>query len=255
MDINFKLEIFEGPLDLLLHLIDINEIDIYDIPISEITAQYMDYLEMMRKHDLVIISEFLVMAATLLDIKARMLLPAPEKDETDENEFEDPRAELVQRLLEYKMMKSVSATLKDRAFIADRVYFKQPSLPGEVLKYEAPIDMDSLIGDITLTKLNRIFRELIKKQEDKIDPIRSGFGRIKKEEISVEDRMKDLRAYALGHDRFSFRKLLSGQNTRLDIIVTFLAVLELMKVGDIIIKQDRMFDDILIYSNILKQSA
>ncbi len=255
MDINFKLEIFEGPLDLLLHLIDINEIDIYDIPISEITTQYMDYLELMRQHDLVIISEFIVMAATLLDIKARMLLPAPEVDEEEENESSDPRTELVERLLEYKMMKSVSATLKDRAFIADKIYFKEPSIPDEVARYETPVDLDALIGDVTLTKLNRIFHELIKKQEDKIDPIRSSFGRIKKEEISVEESMKQLHDYCLMNERFSFRRILGDAHSKLDIIVSFLAILELMKLGDICITQDGVFDDIIISSNIVQKTA
>lgn len=254
MDINFKLKIFEGPLDLLLHLIEINEIDIYDIPISEITSQYMDYLNLMKEHDLTIISEFLVMAATLLDIKARMLLPAENTDE-DEGLSEDPRAELVQRLLEYKMMKSISATLKDKAFIADKIYYKEPSIPEEVSKYETPVDLDMLIGDITLTRLNRIFRELIRKQEDKVDPIRAGFGKIKKEEISVDTRIEQLRDYCRSHESFSFRRILNGSGSKLEIIVSFLAILELMKMGDIVIRQDGIFDDIMISSNIVKKSA
>ena len=102
MELEFKLQVFEGPLDLLLHLLDKNKVSIYDIPIVEITNQYMEYIRQMQKQDLNIVSEFMVMAATLLDIKSKMLLPA---DPTDEEEEEDPRAELVQQLLEYKLYK------------------------------------------------------------------------------------------------------------------------------------------------------
>ena len=111
MAISVKLNVFEGPLDLLLHLIDKNKIDIYDIPIVEITDQYMEYIHAMEKEDLGVMSEFMVMAATLLDIKCRMLLP---KEVNEEGEEEDPRAELVQKLLEYKMYKYMSYELKDK---------------------------------------------------------------------------------------------------------------------------------------------
>ena len=111
MAISVKLQVFEGPLDLLLHLIEKNKIDIYDIPIVEITAQYLEYIQQMQTEDMNVMSEFLVMAATLLDIKCRMLLP---KEVNEEGEEEDPRAELVQKLLEYKMYKCISYELKDR---------------------------------------------------------------------------------------------------------------------------------------------
>ena len=121
MAISYKLEKFEGPLDLLLHLIDKNKIDIYDIPIVEITNQYMEYIRNMQKEDLNIMSEFLVMAATLLDIKCRMLLP---KEETEEGEEEDPRRELVEQLLQYKMYKYMAYELKDRQTDADMILIK-----------------------------------------------------------------------------------------------------------------------------------
>ena len=105
MELEFKLQVFEGPLDLLLHLLDKNKVSIYDIPIVEITNQYMEYIRQMQKHDLNVVSEFMVMAATLLDIKSKMLLPA---DPTEEEDEEDPRAELVQQLLEYKLYKCMA---------------------------------------------------------------------------------------------------------------------------------------------------
>ncbi len=129
MGIPVKLQVFEGPLDLLLHLIEKNKIDIYDIPIVEITNQYMEYIKAMQKEDLNIMSEFLVMAATLLDIKCRMLLP---KEVNEEGEEEDPRQELVEQLLEYKMYKFMSYELKDRELDGDRVMYKSATIPDEV---------------------------------------------------------------------------------------------------------------------------
>ncbi len=248
MEINFKLETFEGPLDLLLHLIEKNKMSIFDIQIVEITDQYLAYIDEMKRHDLGILSEFLVMAATLLAIKSKMLLPAPEVEEGEEEE--DPRAELVQQLLEYKMYKCMAFELKDRQFDADHIMYKEPTIPDEVLAYEEPIDMEALVSDITLSRLNSIFRDIMKKQVDKVDPIRSKFGKIEKEEVSMEDKMEFLQEYAKEHKHFSFRGILEKQSTKTDIIVTFLAILELMKMGIIKISQEKIFDDIEIDSQI-----
>ena len=154
MAIPVKLNVFEGPLDLLLHLIDKNKIDIYDIPIVEITDQYMEYIHAMEKEDLGVMSEFMVMAATLLDIKCRMLLP---KEVNEEGEEEDPRAELVQKLLEYKMYKYMSYELKDKMDDASGVYFRGPDVPKEVLQYREPVDPSELLAGLTLEKLNEIY--------------------------------------------------------------------------------------------------
>ena len=247
MGIPVKLQVFEGPLDLLLHLIDKNKIDIYDIPIVEITNQYMEYIQAMEKEDLNIMSEFLVMAATLLDIKCKMLLP---KEVNEEGEEEDPRQELVEQLLEYKMYKYMSYELRDRQMDGEQVLYKDPSIPNEVLEYVEPVDLDELLGDLTLAKLNRIFKEVMKKQVDKIDPVRSKFGKIEKEEVPLPDRLDFVSEYARTHSRFSFRSLLEQQTSRTQIVVTFLAVLQLMKEGVILIRQEHAFDDILILSRI-----
>ena len=177
MAIPVKLPVFEGPLDLLLHLIDKNKIDIYDIPIVEITDQYLAYIHQMEREDLDIMSEFMVMAATLLDIKCRMLLP---KTVNEEGEEEDPRAELVQQLLEYKMYKYMSYELRDRMNEASRSVYKEPTIPKEVLEYRTPIDTSELLSQISLAKLHTIYKMILKRQEDKIDPIRSKFGKIEK---------------------------------------------------------------------------
>ena len=186
MAIPVKLNVFEGPLDLLLHLIDKNKIDIYDIPIVEITDQYMEYIHAMEKEDLGVMSEFMVMAATLLDIKCRMLLP---KEINEEGEEEDPRAELVQKLLEYKMYKYMSYELKDKMDDASGVYFREPDVPREVLQYRELVDPSELLAGLTLEKLNAIYQSIIRRQDDRRDPIRSQFGKIEKEEVSLSDKM------------------------------------------------------------------
>ena len=247
MELTVKLQVFEGPLDLLLHLLEKNEVNIYDIPIVEITAQYMEYIAEMKRQDLDVLSEFLVMAATLIDIKSKMLLPCNPDSEEEE---EDPRAELVQQLLEYKMYKCMAYELKDRQMDAQRVLFKEPTIPEEVLAYEEPLDVAELVSDVTLAKLNDIFKSIMKKQKDKIDPLRSKFGKIEKEEVSLEDKMSSLEQYALSHKHFSFRNLLENQSTKVEVIVTFLAILELMKMGKIFISQEHIFDDIKIDSRI-----
>ena len=243
MAIPVKLEVFEGPLDLLLHLIEKNKIDIYDIPIALITEQYMEYLKEMEKQDLDNMSEFLVMAATLLKIKSRMLLP---QEETEEEEPEDPRQELVERLLEYKMYKFMSLELRDRQMDADKMLFKKSTLPPEVADYKEEVPLEELIGDLTLAKLNDIFRSVMKKQVDKIDPVRSKFGKIEKEEVNLSQKMRYVQEYGLANKKFSFRRLLEEQNDKMDLIVTFLCILELMKMGRVSIIQEEIFDDILI---------
>ena len=247
MDMNVKLEVFEGPLDLLLHLLDKNKVNIYDIPIVEITKQYMEYIEEMKRRDLNVLSEFLVMAATLIDIKSRMLLPATGEEDEEE---EDPRNELVQQLLEYKMYKCMAYELKDLQMDACRYMFKEPTIPAEVLAYEEPVNIEELVADVTLAQLNEIFKNIMKKQVDKIDPIRSKYGKIEKEEVSLEEKMSYLEDYATQHKHFSFRNLLEAQCSKVEIIVTFLAILELMKVGKIYISQEKIFDDIQIESKI-----
>lgn len=243
MGIPVKLEVFEGPLDLLLHLIDKNKIDIYDIPIVEITNQYMEYIRNMQREDLNIMSEFLVMAATLLDIKCRMLLP---KEVNEEGEEEDPRQELVEQLLQYKMYKYIAYELKDRELDSDMILYKGPTIPEEVKEYVDPVDLDKLLGDLTLQKLGAIFQEVMKRQTDKIDPVRSKFGKIEKEEVTLTDKFTYIHGYMKDHQKFSFRQLLEKQHTKMHIVVTFLAILEMMKLGEINVRQEETCGDIMI---------
>ena len=208
MGLSVKLQVFEGPLDLLLHLIDKNKIDIYDIPIVEITNQYMDYIHQMEREDLNIMSEFLVMAATLLDIKCKMLLPA---EVNEEGEEEDPRKELVERLLQYKIYKYMAEELKDRQVDNAQTYYKDPTIPQEVLDYVEPVDVEALLSGVTLNSLNRVFRDVMKRQNNKIDPIRSKFGKIEKEEVTLPDRLSWVENYMRQHQTADFRSLLEAQ--------------------------------------------
>lgn len=243
MSIPVKLEAFEGPLDLLLHLIDKNKINIYDIPIVEITEQYLEYINLMETKNLEIMSEFLVMAATLINIKSRMLLPS---QVTEDEEEIDPRQELVERLLEYKMFKYVSDKLRDKQEDAARVIFKAPSIPKEIANFKEEIDVNDLLGDLTLTKLHEIFKSIVKKQTDKIDPIRSKFGKIEREEINLSEVFTRIQQYGLENKVFYFKDLVDEQTSKMGVIVTFLGLLELIKLGRVKIEQDNLFDDIRI---------
>ncbi len=243
MAISVKLQVFEGPLDLLLHLIEKNKVDIYDIPIVLITEQYLEYVKQLSSEDMDIMSEFLVMAATLLHIKCKMLLPL---EEDEEGEVEDPREELMNQLLEYKKYKQMSFELRDRQVDGMQVWYKEASIPDEVKAYELPIDYEELVGDMNLNKLNQIFLSMMKRQEDKIDPIRSNYGKIEKDVVNMEERMSSVKELIARKKVVSFRALLQGQTSKMNVVVTFLVILELMKVGSITIEQDELFDDIKI---------
>lgn len=199
----------------------------------------------METEDMNVMSEFLVMAATLLDIKCKMLLP---KEVNEEGEEEDPRAELVQKLLEYKMYKYMSYELKDRQVDAARTLFKGKTMPKEIEDYRPPVDMETLIGDADLGKLHELFKMVIRRQEDKIDPVRSTFGKIEKDEVDMDLKTAYVEDYIQTHKTFSFRELLEKQRSKMEIIVTFLVVLEMMKTGRISIVQENTFDDIIITS-------
>ena len=243
MSIPLKLQVFEGPMDLLMHLIEKNKSDIYDIPIVTITDQYLEYVRQMEHDDMNVTSEFLVMAATLLDIKSRMLLP---REENGEEEEEDPRDELVRRLLEYKLYKYMSEELKEIRQQAGYSYFRPQDLPREVRSYVPPVNYEELIGSKTLDSLQRVFSEVLKRKKNRVDPVRSGFGKIQKEEISVADKELYIRAYLKGHPHADFKDLLEKQDSRQEIIVTFLVILELMKHQKIRISQEETFGRILI---------
>mgnify|MGYP000179708662 CR=1 FL=1 len=238
----FKLESFEGPLDLLLHLIDKAEVDIYNIPIKEITAQYLEYLNGMSEMELDITSEFLVMAATLLSIKSKMLLPKPppmnDLDDNFEDEEYDPRAELVQKLIEYRKYKGIAEHLRDKEFQRSLLYSREP---GDLSPYLVVVEENPLEG-ILITDIMFAFQKVMRKLAS-----RHVITKIKRDEISVKDRMKEIiNILQMRGNRFLFSNLFDDEVTREEVVVSFLAVLELMKMKRIVCFQDHLFDDIVI---------
>jgi len=207
-----KLDVFEGPLDLLLYLIRKNQLDIYDIPISEITKQYLDMLALMRVLDLDIAGEYLVMAATLMHIKSKMLLPTPPESEEEEVE-EDPRKELVDRLLEYERFKEAASTLEGKDILERDVFTRRSTEQGQ--EEELELNLFELLEALQHV-LRRSAHELIHE--------------ITLERISIEEKITELldRLDRCGGE-LEFQKLFEGEPTRETIIFTFLALLELMK--------------------------
>lgn len=223
-----KLESFEGPLDLLLHLIRKNEVDIYDIPISTITKQYLDYVKLMKDLNLEVAGEFLVMASTLIQIKSKMLLP-PQEDEESEEEIEDPRAELVRRLLEYQKYKDAAQVLAGRELLGREVFartFPSPELAVAEVE-ETPPDLD-------LYHLIEAFQKVLARI-----PAES-FHQVGEDTISINDRIAQILEILLDRDLVEFDELFEGEITRDYVVVTFLAVLELCKMRTLkVLQKDR----------------
>jgi segregation and condensation protein A len=229
--VTIKLERFEGPLDLLLHLIKRDEIDIYDIPIARITQQYLAYIELMRQLDLEIAGEFLVMAATLMRIKAKMLLPLPAVGE--EEEEGDPREELVQRLVEYRQFKEAAHTLKFKED-ARRLLYERGMVPSEDEAGPLPLAPATLFD--LLAALNRVLARV----PDQV------IYEIQAEVHSVEDKMSVIGDELGTRGTLSFTQLLGRCRTRAEMIVTFIALLELIKLGQALVIQNEIFGDVTI---------
>ncbi|TCP59525.1 condensin subunit ScpA [Tumebacillus sp. BK434] len=243
--LKLKLELFEGPLDLLLHLIDKAEVEITDIPISQITDQYLSYLQTMQELNLEIASEFLVMASQLLAMKSGLLLPRPiELDipliEYDE-EMIDPRQALMERLIEYKKYKQLASDLKDREELRNSVFTRRP----ENLKQYVPEADPNPVEGVTLFDLLDAFRKALQKaQPDEY------VADIHRDEISIEGRMAEiLGLLAFNNGRIEFSALLGGYRKRSELIVSFLALLELMKEKKVRCLQSGLFDEIIIEAN------
>lgn len=237
MGYKIKLEIFEGPLDLLLFLIKKNDIDITDIPISKITEQYMSYIEMMKFLDLDQIGDFLVMAATLMQIKSRMLLPP---DPSEAGETEDPRDELVRRLTEYQQFKEIANDLKSREEFRRDLFSRQVD---EEFRQRLKDDAREVYFEANLFDLiNALTEALNKRPEDVIHEIT-------REEFTVEQKIHDILHLMLEQEGVNLRTLFSAAKSRAEIVVTFLAVLELIRLKEIKILQKQVFGDIEIFRN------
>lgn len=247
MAYEIKLDAFEGPFDLLIHLININEIEVHDIPIHQITMQYLEYLDAMQDLDMDIASEFLVMAATLIEIKSKMLLPSRD-DEDYQTMFDlgDPRADLVMKLVEYKKYKNVASFFKGREKEFGKTILKdQEDLEPFVKKYTNEELNSGLESDLLIEAVKRILNNV-----NKEDQGRKGFFQsLKRDAYTVEQKMDLIRDRILSSERIYFETLFAEDYIKSEVIVTFLAILELLKLKTVKIKQDKLFDRIEIYRN------
>lgn len=232
-----KLDKFEGPFDLLFFLIEKDQIDLYDIPISEITEQYLDYLNAMQELDLEVASEFLVMAATLLHIKSRMLLPSKELFFEDEM---DPREELILRLVEYKKYKEFSGLLKERETKWERVHYKLPEVIPEIVLEEEL--------DVTPSTLSAFFADVIKRYRGKMVDVTQKMNRIlNREKVSLRSKVKEILELLGKGFKVHFSKLFNTvDKSRLEVATGFLAMLEVVKGGRAQIEQSIDFGEITI---------
>jgi segregation and condensation protein A len=233
MSYKVKLEVFEGPLDLLLYLIKKNEVDIYDIPITSVTEQYLEYLELMRMLDLNIAGEFLVMAATLIHIKSKMLLPPEEKEILPEEE-EDPREELVRRLLEYKRFKEAAGVLQDLEGQRRQMFTRAATIELESGEKFFEASLFDLI-----TALTKVLKDVPK----------DVFQEIVKDEFTVEQKVHDLLHILVEKSVILISELFRNAKNKLEIISTFLAVLELIRLKEILVVQKEKFGEIEVIRN------
>ena len=245
MAYNIKVQAFEGPFDLLFHLIEKNEIDLYDIPINQVTEQYIQYIRSMEELDLEVTSEFLVMAATLLEIKSKMLLPV-EVVEDQQLEFEDidPRSELVRKLLEYKKYKLAAEAFKDREDFSSRLYFK----PREEFIPETD-EFDKLLDNLEMKDLLLALQKALKGKHQG-NTINTTIRQLQRDSFTIEDKINALLEMLDVTPNISFSRLFQNISTRNEIITTFLALLELIKLKHITVKQDECFTDISIEKRI-----
>lgn len=245
MRIEVRVEAFEGPLDLLLHLISKEEIDIYDIPIVKVTDQYLQSMAELPEMDLDTTTEFLVMAATLIEIKSKMLLP-DQKGDMDEFEFseDDPRQELVKRLIEYKKYKDAAAALREKESALDEVVFKEQE---ELDQYTRKVSLDELNRDLEVDLLTEAVKRLIVKIERFDEQRKLFFKGIKRDLFTVEEKIDYIRSKFETGEIVQFSSLFGQTKTKEEVVVTFLAILELLKMKVISIKQESLFDEISIH--------
>lgn len=243
MSYKIKIDAFEGPLDLLLHLINRLEIDIYDIPVAEITDQYVSYIHTMKELELDVASEYLVMAATLLAIKSKMLLPKHEDEwDAEEEEFiyeEDPRDELVMQLLEYKKYKEAAGEFKHLEAERALIYTKPPI---DLTPFSSDANVEKADLDVNLYDMLGAFQKLLRRKRLQ-KPLQT---RITRQEVSIERRIGELRETLRAKgNKVPFTSLFVDDNKE-QLVVTFLAILEMMKQNEVIVEQTNNFEDIFI---------
>lgn len=226
-----KVEAFEGPMDVLMHLIDKSQIDIYDIPIAIITEQYLEYLRALEFFNIEVASEFLVMAATLLQIKSRMLLPKPPKLE-EEEDLVDPRQELVNRLIEYKQFKQISTILEEMAETRGKYFFRQK----QEFSSDLPLPEGLTIDDL-LVAFAAVWESQLK------EPVKTFVAR---EEVTMQDKMQDIIYLLRSSLRLTFAETIIRSGGKSEIVAAFLALLELIRLKRVTISQEKIFGEIYI---------
>ncbi|MEE9465931.1 MAG: segregation/condensation protein A [Candidatus Neomarinimicrobiota bacterium] len=234
MAYRIHLENFEGPLDLLLYFIQRDQIDIYDIPIAHITAEYLDYLDLMESLNLSLAGEFILLAATLMHIKVRMLLPRPEP--VDDDLIDDPRRELVQLLMEYQQIKAAATELR-RLAEDRRTHY---SLGMEVASGENGVDPGEYLQDVSLYQLMAVFKEVMDRLP-RNEPLK-----IRPEPIKLDDRIRAIHQAFGSAQRIAFRQVLKGARHVNEVVITFLAVLEMLRQGAIEVEQEGPFTEIYL---------
>jgi len=245
MSYQINLEVFEGPFDLLFHLIEKNEVDIYDIPIHEITEQYLAYLDNMQDIDMDLASEFIVMAATLLEIKSKMLLPTSELDDISAELFDsDPRKELVSRLLEYRKYREASEYFASLERNHSRKVFKPQD---DLLSYFETPTLDEINDGLSTSLLVEAMQRVLANLNKEDMKRKTFFNSLKRDLFSVDEKIRSIQSILSTRDKCLFNDTFSDNPVREEVIVCFLATLELLKLKFIGIKQEKQYSDIVLY--------
>ncbi|WP_333861629.1 segregation/condensation protein A [Clostridium sp.] len=243
MPLNIKIENFQGPFDLLLHLIKKNKMNIYDIKIHDITEQYIKYINSMKEMDLEITSEFIVIAASLIEIKSRMLLPKPKLEEDNKDREKDPRKQLVDKLLQYKRFKAAAEFFKERALNIGRMYGKMPEIIEVKNKSE---DMEEILKGIDIGKLHEVYYKLINLYKSKLNRENTVNENITVDKFKLEDKMEYIIEVLENKRKIGFSRVIENCSFKIERIITFVALLELVKLRNISIMQYKNFGEIYI---------
>lgn len=238
MGYKVKLDVFEGPFDLLVYLIENAEMSIYDIQVAEITKQYMAYIENMQKLDVVLAGEFMVLAASLIEIKSKMLLPRM-KQETGNELMEDPRTELIQKLLEYKRYKGAAAKLEEQEERAMKS-FSKPQEDLTIYTKEPDLSLN-----LDLTQFVKAFNLFLQKKK-RLEDVRKQYSRVERQRMTVESRIEQMKALFYGNKKLRFHELLGEETSRYNVVLTFLSILELIRQKSVKVKQTVNFGEIVL---------